>query len=295
LLIGLGSQVEGASRSRLTADSPIHMYSSWYNGPEDLSWIADSYHRSMYRAAYDAGYALHLITWTHDPEVTFATAYGTACGRRYPVSATFIDDIKQVAAAFAGRAGDPPLYVTLDTEFQTYPCADNAWSVSPQATNYYRALKDSYVAAMKAIKTVAPNARVSIGWGGWQARWDDPSIGSGRSLVPYFADSMRASDFVSFQLMSGDSNVSDALAMTQLLGAYRPVLQAHHMPDGDTNTAAAVCSTWSADMKSTFTDENVARLVANGLFAWSILDDHCTVASEAQFAATRDIVRRYGR
>lgn len=295
VLLGLGTQAEGARRSRLTAEAPIGMLSNWYNGPSDLGWMTDGWHRSIYRSAYDAGYAMHLITWTNDPETALTTAYGAACGRAYPLSSRFVDDMRALAAALGGTSADPPLYVTLNTEFQTYPCRDNAWSASAETTAYYRGMKDNYLAAMRAMKAAAPNVRVSIGWGGWQARFDDPSIGSGRSMIPYFADVMQASDFVSFQLMSGDSNASDALAMTRLLGAYRPVLQAHHMPDADRNALSTVCATWNADMLSVFTDDVMGQLTRSGLFAWAVMHDGCAVASETQFVAMRDLLRRYGR
>ena len=70
------------------------------------------------------------------------------------------------------------------------------------ATNaYLRALKDRYLEARSAIRSAAPNAKVSLGWGGWQTRWDDAAKGGGRSMFQYFADVMRASDFQSFQAM----------------------------------------------------------------------------------------------
>src|SRR5206468_12004712 len=73
---------------------------------------------------------------------------------------------------------------------------------SSDLTNYYRALKDRYLEAMAVFHQYAPNSRVSLGWGGWQARWDAPATGGGRSLFGYFADVMRASDFQSFQARS---------------------------------------------------------------------------------------------
>ncbi len=80
---------------------------------------------------------------------------------------------------------------------------------------------------MPAISTAARSAarayltaraKVSLGWGGWQTRFDDPSTGAGRSMFPYFDDVMRASDFQSFQAIQSDSNVADVRAMTRLLG-----------------------------------------------------------------------------
>jgi hypothetical protein len=139
--------------------------------------------------------------------------------------------MRQLAQTFAGTAGGPPLYVTLFTEFQTYPCKDNAFNADAQTTAYYRALKDRYMETLAIFHQLAPNARVSLGWGGWQARFDDPKTGAGRSMFAAFADVMRASDFQSFQAMQSDSNVEDVRAMVRTLGVYGPVMLAHYKPD----------------------------------------------------------------
>src|SRR4029450_937468 len=75
------------------------------------------------------------------------------------------------------------------------------------------------------------NARVSLSWGGWQARWDAPPTGAGRSLFRHFADVLRAADFQSFQAMANDTNTADIRAMVRTLGAYGPVMLAHYKPD----------------------------------------------------------------
>ena len=109
------------------------MLSSWYNGPDDLSWMT-GWRGGTVPDSYAAGYAMHLIGWTGDPERTVDTAYGPACGRAYPLSSRFVDDMKQLALIFGGAVSGPPLYVTLFTEFQTYPCVDNTWSPDTAAT-----------------------------------------------------------------------------------------------------------------------------------------------------------------
>ena len=295
LLFGLGTQAETAKASAITKQSPIHMLSSWYNSPSDLSWMTDSWHRSIYQGAYSAGYALHLITWTDVPETIFAASTGTVCGRAYPLSAGWADDMRQLAQAFAGSSSGPPLYVTLFTEFQTYPCIDNAWNPSAAVNNYYRALIAQYEKGVAIFHQYAPNARVSLGWGGWQTRWDDPSIGGGRSMIPYLATAMRAGDFVSFQAMAGDSNVTDIRAMTATLGAYGPVMLAHHMPDADTNSTSTVYSTFTDDVQTLLTPTSVASLVSNGLFAWSFMNDAPMQASTTTFTLVKNAVATFGR
>lgn len=295
LLFGLGSQAESARVAPLTQAAPIHMLSSWYNGPDDLGWMTDNWHRSIYQGAYSAGFALHLITWTPEPETTFAASTGTVCGRAYPLSAGWLDDMRRLAQAFAGPAAGPPLYVTLLTEFQTYPCVDNAWNANAEVNAYYGAMISQYEQAVAIFHQNAPNARVSLGWGGWQMNWDEPAIGGGRSLIPYFATAMSHSDFVSFQAMDGASNVAAIRAMTAALGDYGPVMLAHHMPDADTNSLSTVYSTFLNDVTALLTPTSIAGLVGDGLFAWSFLDDKPMQASATTFAVVATGVAAFGR
>jgi hypothetical protein len=237
---------------------------------------------------YASGRAHHLVVWTGDAEGPLSTAYGPACGRAYPLSDRFPGDMERLAGIFAGPAGGPPLYVTLFTEFQTFPCADNEWSSSPEATNYYRALQDRYRQTRAVFHRVAPNARVSLGWGGWQARWDAPATGGGRSLIPHFEDVMRESDFQSFQAMGSDTNVADVRAMTRLLGAYGPVMVAHYKPD---NRSGA---TFEADVRAMLTDPYLDEMTAAGLFAFSFMDSEQLSASEPAYQFVRAAVARRG-
>jgi len=236
------------------------MLTSWYNSPNDLTWMT-AWQHNLVPTAYGSGYAMHLIVFSDAPEVQIQTQYGTACGRAYPLSDRFLDDMRQLAQTFAGTTNGPPLYITLFTEFQTYACPDNAWNPNAPTNAYYRALKDRYLETLAVFHQHAPNARVSLGWGGWQTRWDDPSIGAGRSMFPYFADLMRASDFQSFQAMQSDSNVADVLAMAQTLGAYGPVMLAHYKPDNSSQ------ATFDADTQTLLTESYLSEMTAAGLFA----------------------------
>jgi hypothetical protein len=198
LLFGMGPEANVARTAPLVRQAPVRMLTSWYNGPRDLDWIA-AWRGSEVPRAYAAGYSLHLIVYTGDPEGPVATPHGQACGRAYPLSGRFLDDMRRLARIFAGPAGGPRLYVSLFTEFQTYPCNDNAWRVDPAATAYYRTLKDRYLATQAIFHQLAPNSGVSLSWGGWQARWDDRATGAGRSLFRHFADVLRAADFQSLR------------------------------------------------------------------------------------------------
>ena len=285
LLFGLGPEVDSAAVARLTRETPINLLSAWYNGPGDLGWITDAYHQSMYDQQYATGRSLHLIVWTGDPEGAVSTKYGPACGRAYPLSDRFLTDMKQVAGAFAGSG---TLYVTLFTEFQTYPCTDNAWNPNAAVNTYYRALKDRYLEARQVIQQSAPNARVSLGWGGWQTRWDDPAIGGGRSMFSYFADVMAASDFQSFQAMQSDTNVADITAMVNVLNDYGPVMLAHYKPNNGSQVV------YDADLATMLTDSYLTKLTGAGLFAWSFMDQAILTASETSYQFVKAAVLRYG-
>lgn len=285
LLFGLGPTVDSAKDARLVREAPVRMLSVWYNGPGDLGWLTDAYHRGMYATQYAAGRALHLIVWTGDPEGSVSTAYGSGCGRAYPLSSRFVDDVRTLAGALSGSG---TLYVTLFTEFQTYACADNAWNPNAETNRYWRALKDRYLEARAAIRAAAPNARVSLGWGGWQMRWDDAAIGGGRSMLQHFADVMGASDFQSFQAMQSDTNVGDVRAMTNALGRYGPVMLAHHKPNNGSQ------ATFDADVGTMLTDAFIGEMRSYGLFAWSFMDQ-ALISSEAAYQAVRTAVQRHGQ
>jgi hypothetical protein len=284
---GMGPVASSASKTRLAAESPVRMLSTWYNDPADLIWVMKWKHDLM-RQLYAADYALHVIVFTDEPEVQISTAYGWACGRPYPLTHRFLNDMRLLADAFAGAASGPPLYVTLFTEFQTYACTDNAWNPNAETNAYYRALKDRYLEALAVFHQHAPNARVSLGWGGWQSRWDDPSTGAGRAMFEYFADVMRASDFQSFQAMQSDSNVEDVRAMVAILGAYGPVMLAHYKPNNRSQ------ATFERDLCALLIEQSLSELTAAGLFAWSFMDDTNLAASKDIFRFTRAAVRRFG-
>ena len=288
LLFGIGTEATSAETTRLVKQSPARMLTSWYNGPGDLSWMT-GWRTGTVPRAYAGGYAMHLVVYSNSPEGTVNTSYGAACGRAYPLSDRFLDDMRALARTFAGSAGGPPLYVTLFTELQTYACTDNAWNPDAGTSAYYRALKDRYLATMAIFHAEAANAKVSLGWGGWQTRWDDPAIGGGRSMFGHFADVMRASDFESFQAMQTDTNVTDVLNMTRTLGAYGPVMLAHYKPDNGSQ------SVFEADTRTMLTDRYLAKLVAAGLFAWSFMDERNLSASATTYDRIVSAVRRHGR
>ncbi len=287
LLFGLGPALDSDAASPIAAG--LGMFTTWYNSPSDLGFLRD-WASNRIPQTYASGRSIHLVVWLDGTGKvgTNQTSHGPACGRDYPLSTAFLDDTRQLADIFKGAAGGPPLYVTLFTEFQTYACQTNAWAPSPEVTNYYLALKDKYLAAMSIFHSVAPNAKVSLGWGGWQARYDDPSTGGGRSMFPYFADVMRQSDFQSFQAMQSDSNSQDILDMTRMLGQYGPVMVAHFKPDNGSQ------KTWTADLKTLFTDAYIRQATSMGLFALSFMDQVNLATDPTALSLVRSGIDKYG-
>jgi hypothetical protein len=279
LIFGLGPEADVARDSQINQVSPFGMYTSWYNGPNDLNWM-QYWENSLVPETYASGRAMHLIVWSGDEET------GSPCGRQYPISSEINADMVRLAEIFGGKVSDPPLYVTLFTEFQTYPCTDNQWV---GAEVYYQRLQKKMIEIRDIFHEHAPNSQVSIGWGGWQTRWDDPGNGGGRSLFGYFDATSRAMDFQSFQAMRTDSNVDDVRRMTKTLGKYGPVMLAHYKPDGFHLDA------WQADMCSMMTDTFLEEVTGHGLFAWSFMDDEeMSEDNSSSYSRMKCSLLRYG-
>jgi hypothetical protein len=185
-----------------------------------------------------------------------------------------------LAKTFQGKG---PLYVSLFAEFSIYTCQDNQWIGNE---NYYRALKDQYRAALSIFHTYAPNARVSICWGGWISRYDDPKVIGGRSFINKFSDIMSISDFQSFQSMQSDSNVGDVENMTSILHQWGQVLLAYY---------ATSPATFNTDVHTMFTNTYMAKVIANGLFGFGFMTNDNLSASNSPFTFVKHAVMNYAR
>jgi hypothetical protein len=285
IMFGLGPEADGARGSSLASAAPVRMLTSWFNGSADLGWMS-AWKRTEVRRDYAAGYALHLVVWSGEHNSTSPTRYGPACGRAYPISAQFLSDMTQLAQIFSGPRSSR-LYVTLFAEFQTYPCKEDQWAGEPQSTAYLQALKDQYRAALRIFHTFAPSSAVSLGWGGWQERWDSPATGGGRSLFPHFADVMSESDFESFEVLGSGSDVSEIRAMTHELARFGPVMLAYYRPNEDVGQG-------SSHPEIVLSGSYLAQLSRERLFAISFMDDRFMPPNTPRFALVRDAVRRYG-
>lgn len=289
LLLGIGGEADKARATAFGSLPSVRLLTSWYNSPRDFSWMTGIRSRTA-PTAYAAGYALQLIVYAGDTGTQqIPTKYGTACGRPYPLSAGFLDDMRKLAAMYGGRASGPPLYVSMFAEFETYKCGNGDWDTDPATAAYYKALIDQYRAAIDIFHAGAPNARVALCWGGWEARYDDPAKVGSKSLISHFADALRASDFQSFQSMSATSNPSDIQGMTRILGRYGPVLMAYYQPG---NSAQ---STFDADVRTIFTPDYLRGVVADGLLGFAFMNDDNVAAEPATAAFLSQAAAAYGR
>lgn len=279
IIFGLGPTADSARNSKLNKDTSLGMYTTWYNGPNDLNWMK-FWENSLVDQVYLRGKALHLIIWSGDAEG------GTPCGRQYPIGSEIDSDMKRLAQIFAGDAQGPSLYVTLFTEFQTFPCIDNQWE---GAEKYYTRLQSKMIKIKDIFHKNAPNSKVSIGWGGWQARWDDPVNGGGRTLIDKFKKINKVMDFQSFQAMQTDTNVSDIRGMTKILGKYGRVMVAHHKPDGFHP------DTFLGDINAIMKNDFISEMIANGLFAYSIMDEKEINSSNKIYSKVKSAVNTFGR
>jgi hypothetical protein len=286
ILFGLGPDAIAARRSPLVA-SGIGMITTWYHKPEQLSqyegWQAD-----VIPQVYRSGRALHLVVATWEAGTSIRTRYGRACGQPYPLSAQFLMDMRRLARAFAGAADGPPLYVSMFHGLQKLACANTGYLADPATTNYYLALKERYFEILQLFHEQAPNARVALNWDGWTASYDEPDIGAGRSMFQYFVEAMSVSDFQSFNAFESRGNAEDIRQMVNVLGAYGPVMVAYFGPHEDP------VDIYQADLRETFTPDALARLVADGLFAFSFRDDDLLRASPPTMTRAAQVVRDYG-
>jgi hypothetical protein len=262
------------------------MLSSWYNGPADLGWMS-GWRNTEIRRDYAAGYALHLIVWSSGPHTQVSTRYGPGCGVAYPLSAGFLTDMERLARTFNPPPG-ARLYVTLFSEFQTYACNGNDWSANPQTTAYFKALKDQYRRALGIFHRLARKSAVSLGWGGWQARWDARVSGGGRSLFAHFSDVMRLSDFESFEVIGSASAASDIRAMTGELKRFGPVMLAYYKPDEGAGDRGR------AQLQAVLSGAFLRRLIQARVFALSFMDDRSVSGDAASFAIVSDAIARFG-
>ena len=99
---------------------------------------------------------------------------------------------------------------------------------------------------------------------------------------------MQASDFQSFQAMQSDTNVQDVRAHGRESWAPTvPVMLAHYKPDNGS------CAVATADLTTMLTEGYLREVTANGLFAWSFMDEGIVTCSPQLATFVRSAVTTY--
>lgn len=290
VLFGAGSQANAALASGLVRESPVGMLTTWFHEPKNLNalrgWRADLVPR-----AYRDGYALHLVLadWHEEAERPVDTRYGPGCGRPYALSAELRDHARELAAIFAGQAHDPPLYVTVFHGVNIYGCDDGAYQNNPTTAAYLRALQDQYLQIRDIFHQGAPNARVAVGWQGWQADDDDPDVGGGRSMFGHLAAVLRASDFQSVVVWQPEDNVEPVRQMVPALGAYGPVLVMYG------NSSSVKPEVYDRDVRTLLTDDSLTELTGAGMFAWNFAESTLATSPPPTLEFVKATIHRNGR
>jgi hypothetical protein len=295
LLYGLSGGANLAQASDLVTESPIRMLTTTFHQTSDMEQLTN-WRETVVPDAYRKGYALHLIVagWLDEdnPEMPLDTPYGKGCGRAEPFTGQFLDDMRELARIFAGKADGPPLYVTVFNEVNALACGDDGYYENSAATRaYFRAVKDRYVEVRNVFHDGAPNARVGLGWQGWQAEVDDnPELGGGSSMFDNFADVLAVSDFNSVMCKEPEGNVENTRRTVAELGKYAPVMVgAYANKDVPPDVV-------DKDLRALLTDPSIAGMVDDGLFGWNFNRESVIIdAGTPTVEFVKDAVRRTGR
>lgn len=290
LLFGLGSEAVTAARQPLATETPVGMLSTWYDGPEELPKY-QSWRDEVVPGLYAEGKALHLVVVPdHEEKGPVDTEFGPGCGNAYALSPGFLDDMRELATAFAGTPDGPPLYVSMFNSLDRLVCS-TGYREDPPATNYYNALKQRYLEVREIFHRHAPNARVALNFDGWQASWDDPEIGAGRSLIEFFSDALAVSDFQSFSAFEAEDNSEDVTGMVDTLSRFGPVMVTNFGPNREEDPDGERLRN---DLRLVFEPDNLARLTEQGLFAWTFWEQQY-LENPASYLAAKNVVQRFAR
>lgn len=258
---GLGPEADLVMESQVMKSNDFKVLTCWINSEQDIeTWFSQWVETNYLDNLWEKGYIFHIVT------------YGW---KENHASIEFVEAMDNLSKLIS-RPDDSKHYVlfSLATEFQTYVEPNNVYN--SETSNFYQNLIDYLRQAKNTIHNNAPNSRVSFCWGGWQARYDDPNNGGGKSMFPYFADLMAEMDFMSFQLMNSKGSISgqhdDLQEMINVLKNYNEHLMvAHYKPDGEYTLEKQ--SAFDADVEKLIDSDYFAEITNQGLFAFSFMDD----------------------
>lgn len=183
-----------AVRELVQAWSPDFL-TGWLNCTDgkqgDLSFWRIWHRQGLLATWFAAGYSLQVITWEDDVKRPTGD---------YHISQQYLEDLEELAGYIRkANPKDRQTYWTLATEFSYWRLPADTYN--SQTEKYYQKLMQNLLQARAAIKRQLPNAWVAPSWGGWIVTFDFPAKGSGRSMIPPFAEMMRQMDGVAFQSM----------------------------------------------------------------------------------------------
>jgi hypothetical protein len=223
-------QSNSAVKELVRAWSPEFL-AGWLNSFDhkkgDLSFWRAWHKQGLLSAWFSQGYSLQVITWEDD--TTLPTG-------DYHISQQYLEDLEELAGYI--RHANPQgrqTYWTLATEFSYWRVPADTYNSTTD--KYYQALMQNLLRARATIKRQLPNAWVAPSWGGWIVTFDYPSKGSGRSMIPPFAQMLQQMDGIAFQSMR-----------PRPAGEYNPELQ---RPDpGNPEQIRQCCKVFSQYTKS---------------------------------------------
>ncbi|HET6527839.1 MAG TPA: hypothetical protein VFG39_03730 [Balneolaceae bacterium] len=273
ILFGIGNEIPMARETPLFNEAPIKMISSWFSKPEDLEWMRNYVERNTMAELYKKGYAQELIIWLDNYT-------------QYAISDEFQADLKELTRIFKGNGPDyGPLYVVLFTEYETY-------SDDPA---YYLKLKDAFLQSIKTIKGVYPEAKVAIGIGGYG--WSGVEH---REFKDWEIQALKAGDFIAVQAHHHVSNMD--LMITQIRDSFnqlssfgKPIMMSHfRIWKNDEEPPAITEQAFQHFIDEMFTEESMAALAEDGLFAWNFFWGDFINQPGAAYQSIRNVVRTYG-
>jgi hypothetical protein len=207
---GIGDEITGTTPSAQTTaiykavPQGFGLLSAWFNGPADMSFFT-GVSRANVDAIYASGRSIQVIIWLAASQATLDYAIGT----------TFLNtDLPAIVNAYKGAG---TTYFTLFTELETM--YDKATLAGRQ---YRDALKTQYIKAYQAIHSLAPRAKVGLGFTGqfWSG-----SVPTTRNLG-YYIDGHGSSVSGNTQ---DDAVVADSYTTADVLGTYSDILWSQQM------------------------------------------------------------------
>ncbi|NLZ43969.1 MAG: hypothetical protein GX894_03845 [Clostridia bacterium] len=249
---GLGDVESAAIKQQLFTDAGMEILSHWFNGPEEWQWGYEaSGPQKKIRGYYDSGRAIQIVVWLHDWEEDHP---GYLTGR-------FLrEDAARLARIWSGNGyRSDRLFFVLFSEVETYY---NLPSLTREK------VLEAYKKARAAIKAVAPDARVGLGFGGYS--WlgpGEPDLSPYEEILRSHSDIacvQHMHDYRKYELMC--EQVPESIAQ---LGRYNlPVMVSHFkfwQDDHPENPGAQVTAKF---VQEYLTGERLRKLYADGLRYW---------------------------